>query len=138
MTFRTAYGPRDRVSFATGDVSRTKQSFKAECDINTIMRRYQKSGIVSHFAKVQGRYGDFLSAVDYQTALNGVISAQEAFDTLPAAVRKRFGGDPAEFLAFAQDAANRDELIAMGLVKAPPKPDPVLVEEPVAAPRGAA
>lgn len=97
--------------------SMTKQSFKAECDINTIMKKYEKTGLISHVAKHNGRYGDFLAAPDYLDAMVSVVQAQEAFSTLPAALRKRFGNDPAEFLDFVSNPANEDEMRKLGLLK---------------------
>jgi len=40
--FVTAYGPKARLRHVTPPgVGRTKQSFKDECDINNIMKRFQ-------------------------------------------------------------------------------------------------
>lgn len=44
------------------------------------------------------KFGDFLGVSDYQTALNQVIEAEEAFDALPAKVRARFDNQPVDFL----------------------------------------
>lgn len=109
---------------------RTKQAFKAECDINTIMKRYEKTGIVDHVARFGGRYGDYLGAVDYHTAMNEVTKAQEMFLSLPARVRARFGNDPGQFVEFALNPENLDELRELGLApprereEAPPAPAP--------------
>lgn len=108
--------------------SRTKQAFRDECDINNIMRRYEKDGLIAHVARVNGSYGDFTDPPSYQEALNKVISAQDMFMTLPAKLRFRFGNDPQQFLAFVQDEANAEEMYALGLaVKKAPEP-PVRVE----------
>lgn len=108
---------RRRVQIEFPDDGRTKQSFKDECDINTILRGYQKNGIISHVRQVQGRYGDFIGAVDYQEALNQVILADEMFNSLPAKVRARFENDPAAFLDFAQNPSNEAEMRSMGLLR---------------------
>lgn len=97
-----------------------KQSFADECNINNIMSKYQRTGLIDHVAKVQGSYGDFTSVQDYQLSLNQVIEAQDAFDELPSSVRKRFGNNPAELMAFLSDPDNREEAVKLGLVEPPP------------------
>jgi len=98
-----------------GGQSRTKQSFKAECDINTILKKYQKTGLLSHVSQYQGRYEDLPSEIDYQQSLNAIIAAEESFSSLPSKIRARFGNDPAEFLQFVENPANENEMIDLGL-----------------------
>lgn len=90
------------------------QSDRDASDINNIMSKYRASGMVDHFNANHGRYGDAV-AIPYHDALNVVLAASEAFDTLPADVRKRFSNDPGEFLAFVENPDNHDEMIQMGL-----------------------
>lgn len=99
--------------------SLTKQSFKDECDANIIMSRWAAGGELTHISRVLPRYGDFSSVADYQTSLNVVLAMEEAFHSLPAKVRDRFGHDPAELLAFVADEANRAEAIELGLIDKP-------------------
>ena len=96
--------------------SRTQQHFRAECDINTILERFNITGQLP-VGSVQPQYGDFSGITDYQSALNAVMSAQDSFLELPAKIRARFDNDPALFVEFASDEANRDELKAMGLLR---------------------
>jgi len=114
--FRTAFGERKRVSFETVGVSMTRQSFKKDCDINYIMAKYQKTGLIEHVNRYQGNYGDFLTVDDYQSSMIKVMQANEAFESLPSSLRKRFSNDPAEFLSFVQNPDNRDEMIELGLI----------------------
>lgn len=102
--------------------SRAKQSFKEECDINTIMRKFQKTGMVDHFNKHQGQYGNFIAAEDYHTSLNILLEADEAFATVPAKIREKFSNDPAKFLEFVQNEKNHDSMIEMGLARPPAAP----------------
>lgn len=113
------YQDRQRSPFLTLGKSKTKQSFKAECDINTILKNYKKTGLLSHVSQYQGKYEDLSQPTDYQTALNLVIDAQLAFDTLPSQIRKQFQNDPAQFLNFVDNPENEDKMIEMGLL--PPK-----------------
>lgn len=103
--------------------SRTKQSHLAECDINNIIKQFSVSGQIAHInAKAAlGAYVDLPDELDFQFAQNTVIEAEKAFMTLPAKVRERFHNEPAEFLEFMGNEANREEAINLGLV---PRPAP--------------
>lgn len=101
------------------------QSFKDECDINVIMKRYEKDMLLEHVNEYQGQYGDFSEVPDYHTAMNFVRQADEMFMTLPAGIRKQFDNDAGEFLAFVSDPSNKDKMIEMGLAR----PE-VVVSEP--------
>jgi phage internal scaffolding protein len=96
--------------------SRTQQQFRDECDINHILERFNITGQLP-VAGLQPEYGDFSGITDYQSALNAVMAAQDSFLELPARIRARFDNDPALFVDFASDEANRDELKAMGLLR---------------------
>ena len=95
--------------------SRTKQSFRDECDINNILRKFNVTGQLP-IGSVQPQYGDFSGVTDYQSALNAVMAAQDSFLALPAKVRAKFDNDPALFVEFASDEANKDEMKALGLL----------------------
>lgn len=108
--------------------SRTLQASKDECDVNKILAKYKKTGVISHLNKYEGKYDDVSDTVDYQTALNIVRESDEVFKSLPADVRSRFANNPAEFFEFVHDPKNIDEMVSMGLARAPaPPPEPVQV-----------
>lgn len=130
MEFITAYGPKNKVSISFKGKGRTKQSFKDETNINFILAKFQKTGVIEHQNKFQGQYGEFL-AIDYQEALNTVIEAQAMFETVPSNIRKEFDNDPGKFLDFVSDEANRDRAVELGLVPAPPEPEPAPLPDPV-------
>ncbi len=106
----------DLAKFVFTGPSRTKQSFRDECDINNILRQFNVTGQLP-VGSVQPQYGDFSGITDYQSALNAVMAAQDSFLALPAKLRARFDNDPALFVEFASDEANRDELKALGLLR---------------------
>jgi len=112
---RSQFGDRVRsaVDF-TGKVSNTKKSFRDECDINKIVERFTRTGLLPD-GKGPGVYGDFASVPDYQRSCDLVISAERQFLSLDAKVRKRFGNSPVEFLKFVADPANVQEMIDLGL-----------------------
>lgn len=116
------YRPHERVSIEFGEDSRTRQEFAAECDINTIMARYTKAGVVSHVNPAAPRYLDLAGLPDFQSAMQIMIDADQAFAGLPAAVRREFDNDPAKFVDFATDAENLAQLREWGL--APPEKAP--------------
>lgn len=101
-------------------VSRTKQSMAAECDINNIMKKYVKTGTISHFNRFGSRYGDF-PAVTFHEAMNVVRAGEEMFEALPAEVRRKFDNNAESFLEFVQDPENLPEMRELGLAK-PAKP----------------
>ena len=96
--------------------SRTQQQFRDECDINHILERFNITGQRPR-AGLQPEYGDFSGITDYQSALNAVMAAQDSFLQLPAKVRAKFDNDPALFVEFASDEANKDEMKALGLLR---------------------
>ena len=110
-----AYRPHDRVQTIIEGESATKQQFADEVDINRIMDRYERDGIIAHVNRYEGQYGDFGDAPSYHAAMNTVVEAQEMFESLPARIRDRFGNSPAVFLEFVQDPANQEELVDLGL-----------------------
>lgn len=124
---RSARGyDRDAVSRETGvscgvDEDRAQQQFKDETDINVIVRRFGVTGKAP--VVFRNPITDFVDVTDYQSAMNAVVAAQREFAQLPAALRKRFGNDPAVLLDFLDDESNRDEAVRLGLVKPPPERD---------------
>lgn len=128
VVIRAAYAAYDEASYATpveGE-SMTKQSFKQECDINNIVKKYQKDGAVTHAVKYGGTYG-FASGQTFQDAMNLCVSAQQMFEDLPSDIRNKFSNDPGQFLDYVQDPANAEEMEELGLVVEDPAPAPVLV-----------
>jgi len=96
----------------------TQQHSKDQVDINNIMKRYIKTGVLDHVAKYKPQYRDN-NSIDYQESMNIVIKADEMFSELPAQARKQFNNDPAAFLDFVQDPANHDKLHELGLTEIP-------------------
>lgn len=116
---QSAYHPHDRVQLDPGP-GLTKQSFAKESNINLIMAKYEKTGILDHLNTHEGKYDNFIGYPDYHTAMNQIRQAGEMFMSIPAGVRAVFDNDPAKFLEFAQDPENHDDLVEMGLARAQP------------------
>lgn len=108
-------GGRRRVKMVFSGKGRTKQSFKAQCDINTIVARYNQTGLLPRVSAIQPLVGDFTKAVDYHSALNLVVAAQEKFQSLPSKIRSYFDNDPGKFVDFFKDPKNEDKAVELGL-----------------------
>lgn len=117
--------PHARVLAPAVDDGRTRQEFRDECDINTIMAKYGRTGLLPTVDR-QMNYGDFTELPDFMSAMNTVSKANEAFAALPAKVRKRFNNDPAEFCDYVSDPENIDEVRKLGLAKEVPPAAPDL------------
>jgi phage internal scaffolding protein len=118
---RTPYNyDKDAASNESGlhceDASLAQQHFKEECDINTILQKFNITGLLPE-QTLSPRYGDFTGIGDYHTALNRVMAAQDEFEALPAQIRARFGNDPAQLIEFLQNSENRPEAEKLGLVE---------------------
>jgi phage internal scaffolding protein len=117
VPFRTAYGQKLRVAIATGD-GLTEQHHKDETDINKIVRKYNKTGLIDHLNQFEAKYAD-MTGFDYQNAQNLIASANSMFEGLPSEIRNKFDNDPAKFMTFVDDPANAEQMVEMGLAKAP-------------------
>lgn len=94
----------------------TKQSFKDEADINTIMARYQATGEIPALNLVAPQYLD-ATGFDFQAMQEQVLEARALFGELPSVLRARFGNDPGAFLEYVADSSNHDEMRKLGLLK---------------------
>lgn len=134
MTKLTIRKPYDKVSHpgeSFEGAGRTQQEFARECNINTIMAKYERDGLLEHVMREGGVYADYSDVTDFHTAMNVVRDAQEMFETLPAKLREEFDNDPGVFLEWT-DSATESELREKGLL--PPVPEPAEPAPPEPAP----
>lgn len=99
------------------DGTRTQQQFAEECDINTIVERFGLTGELPQGVKIPFQ-ADFDQVYDYQSAMNLLIEADEAFMQYPANIRAQFQNDPEKFVSFVSDPANIDKVREWGLARA--------------------
>ena len=91
MDFRSPYNfDTDVSSFGVGlsipeDTDMAQQSFKEECDINTLVKIYANTGVPG--ADIPAMEFEIDRVIDYQTALNELRAADEAFMQLASSVR---------------------------------------------------
>ena len=98
---RTPYTPVVYTQWDADDQARgpgAKQSFKDECDINNIVARYEKTGVLTHLNASQATYADVSELSGYQDALDKVEAARKLFMGLPSELRAQFDNDPAKYL----------------------------------------
>jgi len=127
----SAYSQKNRVQLTCSTKGRTKQAFKDECDINIIIKRFMRTGVLDFTQKNQPRYGD-CTGMEYQKAVQTVADAKTLFNELPAELRSRFDNEPALFLDFVQDERNMEEARELGLLKPvePPKAEVAIPPAP--------
>lgn len=119
MEFRSRYKLGERkAGFKCEGVTRTIQGCKEQCDINNIIAKYKKTGVLPVGRNSMPQFGDFTDVQEYQDSMNKLISANDAFMQLPSGIRKRFGNDPALLIEFCADSKNYDEALKLGLVSA--------------------
>lgn len=108
------------------DPGKCDPSFKRECDVNHLMKDYEKDGVsITDMAEVyysrkgivanKGQFVDASEAVMFTEALKIVADGESMFMQLDARVRQRFNHSPAEFLKFMEDPRNLQEMVDLGL-----------------------
>lgn len=107
----------------------TKQSMAKDTDINLIMAKYQRTGLVTFVNENQGEYME-APEMDFHQAIDYIAKSKELFDEMPSSLRKRFNNDPGEFLDFVHDETNADEMVKLGLAKRTPEEPPTAPAEP--------
>lgn len=96
--------------------SKTNQSFKDQCDINTIVSKFMKTGEFNHLAKRQGFYADVSQFPDLLGAHLIIKESEASFARLPAELRKEFGNNPLEMIEWLQNPENKQKAEEMGLI----------------------
>ncbi|QCQ84930.1 internal scaffolding protein [Blackfly microvirus SF02] len=129
-----------RADLSKFEPSLTRQEFAEECDINTIMARYEAGGAISHVNRASPVYLDTTLYPGLQASMDAFREASLSFAALPAHVRREFDNDPQKFVDFALDEANVGRMREWGLAepeKVPDSPIRVVVENPPPPPGGA-
>jgi hypothetical protein len=115
-SIRHAYSTKLSIPLTLHDVSPyTRQVFKDESDINTIMSRYVSTGEMPVLNTMYPEYLD-VTGIDFHEQMMYVAGAKSMFNELPSSIRTQFDNDPASFVAFCSDDRNRVALAEMGLL----------------------
>lgn len=106
--------PRVQLEFPEGE-SGAKQQFKDECDINIIMTRYEKQGVLTH---VNNKIPSFTVAdgESFTEIMQKLSAAKEYFESLPSAIRNRFGNSVEQFVDAANNPEYAEQLKDLGFV----------------------
>lgn len=99
---RHAYSPSQGGVTTFQGKSKTKQSFKDECDVNNIVKRHYSPGGEFDVVKFSEAIVELPDNLNYHEALNQVIAADQAFLELPSEIRSVHENDPGKFLAFME------------------------------------
>lgn len=132
--FVTAYSPKRIVSLSFVGEGRTKQSHRDECDINQIMARYQRTGVLEHVREHPPQHGD-VTAIDFQTSMDLVVQARQQFEALPSSIRDYCGNDPAAYLDLVTRPEYAEEARRLGLLRPAADPATPPASRPAEAPQ---
>lgn len=117
-------GPKETDTYIDGP-SMTRQEFADECNINSIMERYDAYLSDPMRSIREPRYYDFTEMPDTLMGfMEKMHEAETAFMTLPAVVRREFDNDPVQFCDFAADPTNLDMMREWGLAPPAKAPEP--------------
>lgn len=125
--------PPKKIANIEGD-SLAQQCFKDDADINVIIARYTQTGFLTdplNPSTQQPMFGEFVGNLDFHSVQTQLAHAQQSFDLLPAALRKRFSNDPGQLLAFLDDETNREEAEKLGIIQGRSQENPGSITHPV-------
>lgn len=108
----------------TGSESKVQQNLQSQTDINQVVGRYKKTGLLqsTRNLSMQPQKGPVFGVYpfeDFQDAYNHIQQVKQDFMALPARVRQRFDNNPSNVVRFVDNPANAVEAIKMGLFKMP-------------------
>lgn len=108
----------------TGTESKVQQNLQSQTDINQVVGRYKKTGLLQSTINrsLQPQSGPVFGVYpfeDFQDAYNHIQQVKQDFMKLPGRVRARFDNNPANVVRFVDNPANAVEAIKMGLFKMP-------------------
>ena len=93
----------------------TQQHFERETNINSIVSRYQKTGVLPTALIREVQFGEV--GPDLVQSLNKIKAAKEQFMQLPAKIRDEFENNPDHFLRFLADPHNFEKAKSLGIVE---------------------
>ena len=119
IQFNNAYSPSRKVQMIPKGESLTEQHHAESLDVHNVIKKYDRTGILSNVQKGKAMYGDFTKVNEYQDALDLVNNSKSLFNELPSDIREKFSNNAGEFFEWITNPANNSEAIELGLVKAP-------------------
>lgn len=107
--FYTSYNRPPRVASGAGGASMTQQQFAQECDINYIVKRAQRTGVIPVVSTQEMIFGT-LDEDTFKQRMDKMAEIKSYFDGLPAEIRLHYQNSVNEFIA----AMNTEEGIEEG------------------------
>ena len=124
MVFSTLYSRHLSSGVRFTKPSMTEQAHRDDYDINRLIKRAPRTGMVASADQIRNvYYGDFSEVGQSLENHLRILEAQEHFMALPSNVRAHFDNDPRKLLrSLADDSeANINKLVELGLVNPPKK-----------------
>lgn len=126
---RDVYVEHAPVDLFCPDDGMARQEFADECDINVLMSRYERTGVLNHYNAGAPQYLDVTDVPDLARSFEILDAAETAFMRLPATVRREFGNDPIRFVEYASDPANVGRMREWGLAAPAPVADAIIPKD---------
>jgi phage internal scaffolding protein len=98
------------------DQSLTDQSYRKSSDLNVLIKKYKKTGVMPDLLQKKGQYGDFSNVPTLEAAFKAVNHAKMLFQELPAEVRKLMDNDPSKMELWLSDEVNHEIAEKYGLL----------------------
>lgn len=119
MNFRNRYSPSQVVGLTFSKPSMTEQSHKLSCDINTLVNRFQSTGVLGDPSQYREMfYGDFTNVGDYRDQQQRLAEIRQSFEALPSETREAFGNDVGRLIEAFNDPSKVDLLVKHKLLRA--------------------
>lgn len=104
-------------TFNDGMGSKVQKHKKKDCDINNIISKYRKTGVLGDPVHTKTPiFCDCRLKGNYHEMQNIVKNADRAFMSLPPALRAKFENDPARAFDFVSKPENTEEAVKLGLL----------------------
>lgn len=114
-----------RVQIETDKKSKVDHSMSKMLNINSIMDKYSKTGVLPQFKQKVAQYMDTTEIPSYMEAHELITGAHELFMEFPSDIRKLMDNDPANMEAVLNNPEYKDLLIDRGILEKVQEPEKV-------------
>lgn len=106
---------RESVQFKTEGESMTEQCHKDECNINSLLAKYDKTGFIRNLNPNQPFYGEFSQDASLQENIHIARDVEDYFKKLPADVRTLFNNKATNLVEALADNSMDEKLRELGI-----------------------
>lgn len=110
---------RERVRFKSVGKSKVQQQFRKDSDINNILKKYEKTGLLVDPNIIRAGkpiFGDFSNMPTYFEAVTKINEINEQFMRLNPEVRAEFLNEPGNMVEFLNNPENYEKAVKMGIL----------------------